>query len=87
MPFPADARGAEVQGIDLVLLDSLVAGCVSSIVDAAAPCDPDKWSKLAGLAEQLRSVSAQLDGESRQYFAQLSNLADAALRVEEARRR
>lgn len=79
MPFPSAARGAEVQGHDLVLLDSLAAGCISSLVDTAGNADPEKLSLLAELSKQIHRVTVKLDGEARQYFAHLSGVVEAAL--------
>ena len=79
MPFPPPACGLEVQGVDLVLLDSMAAGCISSLVDPAGHGDPEKLSLLAELAQQIRTVSAQLDGETRQYFVHLGGVAEAAI--------
>ena len=81
MPFPSAVRGAEVQGVDLVLLDSLAAGCISSLVDPAGHTDPEKLSLLAELSKQIQVVTVQLDGEARRYFAHLGGVAEAALRT------
>jgi hypothetical protein len=69
----------EVQGVDLVLLDSLAAGCISSLVDPTGHGDAAKLSLLADLAQQIRAVCSQLQGETRQYFVHLGGVADAAL--------
>ncbi len=79
IPFPPAARGAEVKGIDLVLLDSLAAGCISSLVDRAGERGPDELAQLAELAQQIRTIFTHLDGETRQYFARLSGVVEAAL--------
>lgn len=84
IPFPADARGAEVEGVDLVLLDSLAAGCISSIVEQVEQvelADSAKLSLLAELAQKIRTVSAHLDGETGRYFARLEKVVEAALRI------
>jgi hypothetical protein len=81
IPFPADARGAEVEGVDLVLLDSLAAGCISSIVEQVEQGDSAKLSLLAELAQKIRTVSAHLDGETGRYFARLEKVVEAALHI------
>ena len=81
MPFPSAARGAEVRGVDLVLLDSLAAGCISWLVDPAQEGDPSKLTLFTELAQQIRDVSRQLDGESKKYFTHLSEVAEAVLRT------
>lgn len=79
MPFPSAARGAEVQGVDLVLLDSLAAGCISSLVSLAGQADPSRRTQLIELARQIRDVSVHLNGETKKYFAHLSEVAEAVL--------
>jgi hypothetical protein len=78
-PFPSGARGAEVQGIDLVLLDSLLAGCVTSLLDPTGPLDYAKAALLADLRQQLRDIAPQLEGETGRHFARLGEVADATL--------
>ena len=85
MPFPPAARGVEVQGIDLVLLDSLISGCVSSLVDSGAPRDSSKLALLADLAQQLRGIAGQLDGETKRYFDALDQVAEATLLAAKSR--
>jgi hypothetical protein len=34
-PFPHECAGREIQGIDLVALDTFTAGCISTYADAA----------------------------------------------------
>lgn len=73
-PFPSAARGTEVNGVDLVLLDSLVAGCVSSLLDANAVPDITKLALLRDLFPQVEGVLPSLVGESRVYFSQLAQV-------------
>jgi len=75
--FPINARGREVAGVDLVLLDSLSAGCISSLLQN--PNDGAKSWLLADLLDQLRSVLPHLEGDSRSYFDQLAAVAEAVL--------
>ncbi len=84
-PFPVAARGVEVRGVDLVLLDSLASGCVSSLVEVDCERDVTKASLLGELAPQIESVLPLLDGETRAYFSQLGRVVAAAIRVSGSR--
>jgi hypothetical protein len=79
--FPALARGAEECGTDLVVLDCLVAGCVASIVGPGAQPSAEKLSLLSDLAQQVRDVCSSLEGEAKDYFVHLEQLAVAAIEV------
>jgi hypothetical protein len=54
--FPADAKGRDVRGVDLVLLDSLAAGCIDAFVVTGGSVEPSKLALLENLATQLRST-------------------------------
>jgi hypothetical protein len=75
--FPTRARDVEVGGVDLVLLDSLASGCISSYT--TGDLDPTKVELLKELASQLRRVEPELDSSTTDYFAQLSALVTAVL--------
>jgi hypothetical protein len=78
-PFPPEARGAEVEGVDLVLLDSLVSGCISSLVNGRGARDTVKVSLLSDLLKQIQDVLPHLTGESRAYFSRLKEIANAVV--------
>ena len=79
LPFPTRARGVEVGEVDLVLLDSLASGCISSYTTGDGRLDPTKVELLKDLARQLRRVESELDSSTTHYFAQLSALISAVL--------
>jgi len=79
-PFPAEARGAEIQGIDLVLLDALAAGCISSVIGADAGQGGASAARLRDLAPQVECVIPHLVGVPREYFSQLGEVIAEALR-------
>jgi hypothetical protein len=77
-PFPGSARGREVQGIDLVLLDSLTAGCIESLTNGGL-VDSSKVSLLRDLAQQIGTVLPKLSAHEKQYFERLQAVANVAL--------
>src|SRR5262249_27413622 len=77
-PFPQDARGRTVQGIDLVLLDSLTAVCIDSLAKGEQ-VDASKIELLRDLVEQIGVVLPHLSDGEQSYFAHLEVIASAAL--------
>lgn len=76
--FPAECRLRSVDDIDLVMLDSNTAGCVSTFVSRGTL---DSW-RLAVLGlcyRDLAVVVRNLLGESEVYFARLEELARLVL--------
>ena len=77
-PFPASARGREVKGIDLVLLDSLAAGCIDSMISGGL-VDTSKIALLQDLSRQIGMVLPHLSADEQAHFARLRVIATAAL--------
>ncbi|MGI5238718.1 hypothetical protein [Dactylosporangium sp. CA-139066] len=79
--FPTRLRGAEVGGIDVVLLDADTAGCVSAWLANGGQLDA---ARLRILTSCVTNVAAALtvfaDGEERYYLEQLHILAAATAR-------
>jgi hypothetical protein len=82
--FPRGSAGEEVDGVDLVLLDSLAAGCVSSYLAAGGRLDPEHRAVLETCATDLSRVVPKLRGQARAYFERLRVLSDAVLRATRA---
>ncbi|CAK7283688.1 hypothetical protein [Streptomyces misionensis] len=74
--FPADARGAEPAGIDLVLLDATVAGCVSGWLDGGGSLDAERGRILRDAVTDLGRVLPEITGaDGSRYFRHLRRLA------------
>jgi hypothetical protein len=78
-PFPAGCRGEEVAAIDLVLIDAETAGCVSTFLGQAGRLDPWRLAILGLCYRNLAVVAAVLEGEDREYFTRLEELAGMVL--------
>ena len=74
--FPARLRGEERAGVDMVMLDADIAGCVDSWSRSSGPLDHNRLSRLRVLRRDLDRVLPLLDdaGE-RQYYERLRDLA------------
>lgn len=78
-PFPPDLRGVEVGGVDVVVLDSEIAGCVSTWLSSGR-LDGGRHSVLAQCMDEAYRVARLLvDSTDAAYFQNLGNLADAVL--------
>jgi hypothetical protein len=74
--FPARLRGEELAGVDMVMVDADIAGCVDSWLSSSGPLDPERLSLLRYLRRDLDRVLALLDDDGeRQYYERLRDLA------------
>ncbi|MFF4590159.1 hypothetical protein [Streptomyces sp. NPDC001388] len=74
--FPAALRGQEPAGVDLVLLDVSIAGCVSVWQNNGGSLDAGRLRMLrACLTELDRALPLLTDAEGIRYFERLRRLA------------
>lgn len=77
--FPADYRGEEIMGEDLVMLDSYTAGCISTFVGNGGRLDKKRHEVLIACRDGLAKVVPALAGEARKYYDRLLRLSDLIL--------
>ncbi|MQS09038.1 hypothetical protein [Streptomyces alkaliphilus] len=78
--FPPRLRGAEPGGIDVVLLDASIAGCVSTWLDHRGPLDARRCEVLReSLAELEVALPLITDETERDYLLRLDELARLTL--------
>jgi hypothetical protein len=80
VPFPAVARCREADGVDLIAADYTTAGCVQTFV-ARGELDPWRLAVLGLCFGDLQRVVAGSDGEVREYFENLRELAEMVLKA------
>ncbi|MFF9817756.1 hypothetical protein [Streptomyces sp. NPDC014006] len=74
--FPAGLRGAELMGIDMVMLDADVAGCVSAWRANSSALDPNRRRILHNCIADLDMVLPVLTtAEDFRYYQRLRHLA------------
>ena len=79
-PFPAGLRGQEIEGIDLVMLDADIAGCVSTWLGNKGRLDEPRRRWLEGSLDDLARILPLLaDRDERVYYERLRQLAQLAL--------
>lgn len=73
--FPDRLRGEEVDGIDLVMLDGTVAGCIQTLL--SEPLNEERLRDLTARLGDLGKVLAHLDeADEVEYFSRLCVLAE-----------
>ncbi len=76
--FPSNCSGVDVRGIDLVMLDSDVAGCVSTFL-TRGQLDQRQKEYLYFCDECLDVVNRELQAYEGWYFRQLKALTSAII--------
>src|SRR5687768_32389 len=78
LPFP-EGLADEENGIDLLSLDSYIAGCVSTFIDRG-DLDVGRTAVLGICYGEVVAVRASIDHEGNEYFGRLEKLAELVLR-------
>ena len=78
--FPVGLAGHEIDGIDLVLLDADIAGCISTFVDTRN-LNLFQTAVLGLSYKDVASIVLESDGNVRTYFSRLEKLAGLVLRA------
>lgn len=80
-PFPGRLRSVDVAGVSMVLLDSNVAGCVSTWLHRDGNIDDGRWDILAACEQELRRVIPELDDDEAAYYQRLLDMAVLVLKA------
>lgn len=78
-PFPAGCRGRDIEGIDFVMLDADVAGCVSTFLTRQGSLDLWRTATLGMCYRDATYVLPRMPAEARPYFERLERLASLVL--------
>jgi hypothetical protein len=74
-PFPPGYGGEEVEGVDLVLIDTYASGCISSAIGNRRPLDIERARILKECIIDMEKVLPKLKGDAHEYFFDLHALA------------
>src|SRR3954447_8292844 len=78
--FPARLRGEEVAGVDMVMLDADIAGCVVTWLGASGGLDASRRDSLERCLDDIDRVLPLIqDTGEREYYERLRRLARLAL--------
>lgn len=72
--FPGRLRGADMAGVEMVMLDAGVAGCVSTWLRNGGNIDDQRWDYLATCEQQLIRVIPELNGHEVAYYQRLLDM-------------
>ncbi|GAA4605331.1 hypothetical protein BJY16_005350 [Actinoplanes octamycinicus] len=70
-PFPGRLRAVEVAGVEMVMLDADVAGCVSVWLANGGTVDDRSWDVLAACERRLERVLPELTDREAAYYRRL----------------
>lgn len=73
--FPGRLRGQDTAGVDMVMLDADVAGCVSRWLDGGGAIEARWWDVLATCERRLERVVPALSGHEASYYQRLLHMA------------
>jgi hypothetical protein len=74
-PFPARLRGAEIVGLNIVVLDADTAGCVKTWLDNNGRLDAWRRDVIASCLDELNRVMPRLaDQDEAAYYNRLREL-------------
>jgi len=77
--YPDGYRGEEVAGVELILLDADIAGCVSTYLADGGRLDLQRTAILGRCYRDAAVVVSELPSPAREYFARLERMAGAVL--------
>ena len=84
LAFPERLGGQEIDGVDLVLLDTSAAELLEKYILSKGKLTSSDWKLLQQLNSQLKVVKSQLESSASIYFERLSCLTNLALTFKEA---
>ncbi len=77
--FPSECCGEECDGIDLVMLDADIAGCVTTFLKRKHTLDPCRLAVLGICYRDACYVASRLDPDAANYYQRLELLAKLVL--------
>jgi len=77
--FPAGCAGTDIEGVDLVLLDEYVAGCISTAAGSSDRLDGERLKILSDCRKNILKVNPKLPETAKSYFERLLQMTELAL--------
>jgi len=76
LPFPEKLAGEEIFGIDLVSLDTFIAGLIDKYISRKGELSKSDFKLLEKFNIELKPIIKELEGVELSYFSFLSDLAN-----------
>ena len=77
--FPSAVAGEEIEGEDLVSLDTFAAGCIDSFLLKRGSLDEGRIDALAACFSGLTTVLPHLTGDAKNYYTRLHEMCRITL--------
>ena len=78
-PFPSEIAGEEIEGEDLVSLDTFTAGCIHSFLVKRDSLNKDRIDTLGECFSGLTTVLPHLTGDAKDYYSRLHEMSRITL--------
>jgi hypothetical protein len=72
--FAGRLRFVDVAGVEMVMLDADVTGCVNTWLNNNGTIDDWRWNVLAARERQLKRVVPELSGDEAAYYRRLLDM-------------
>lgn len=83
MPFPPRLRGEEIEGVDMVMVDADVAGCVDTWLGSSSNLDAGRIRVLRACGDDIDRILPSLDDPDEvTYYSSARDLARAVVAVQ-----
>ena len=80
-PFPDESKGKDINGIELVLLEADIAGCLSGFLGSQGKMEQPKIEILKKCSHDLNSIIDLINTREKSYFIELGKITLATLRL------
>jgi hypothetical protein len=75
LPFPSSLAGEEIEGKDVVSLDTFSSGCISTFIDNKGLLDSERLEILRNCSVDIEKILPHIKGEGELYFKALHLLS------------
>lgn len=75
LPFPSGLAGEEIEGEDVVSLDTFAAGCISTFIGNKGLLDSERLKILRKCIVDIEKILPHIKGEGKEYFKMLHQLS------------
>ncbi len=83
LPFPPRLRGEEINGVDMVMVDADIAGCVQVWLGSSSNLDPGRIAVLRTCRDDVERVLPTLtEPDEVEFYSVLLDVANAVIRAQ-----
>ena len=75
-PFPNEMNDKKINDTDVVEINAIASGCISSFIESGGSLDPNRKIILNNCMSMLKELNPTLVGNAQVYFGKLYRLCD-----------